>query len=114
MLVFPMRRMLCAAIAFIGSITPASVAQSPRFEIAFSKGAHAAPITGRVYVALSRTSDAQRGPIQQTGETGVPLFGVNVENLAAGKAAVIDAGTFGYPARSLRTSPLASTGCNRS
>ncbi len=94
-----------AALALVCCAASVSVAQSPRFEISFSKGAHAAPITGRVYVALSRTSDAQRGPIQQTGETGVPLFSVNVENLAAGKAAVIDAATFGYPARSLKDIP---------
>ena len=62
-----------------------------RFEISFSPAAHAGPITGRVYVAISRTNDARRTPIEQTGETGVPLFGVNVENLAAGAKAVIDA-----------------------
>ena len=44
------------------------------------------PITGRAYVALSKTSDGQRTPIQQTGETGVPLFGVNIDELGAGKA----------------------------
>ena len=44
----------------------------PRFEIAFSKDARAEPVTGMVYVAISR--DNQRAPIQQTSPTGVPLF----------------------------------------
>ncbi len=77
----------------------------PRFEITFTAAAHAAPITGRAYVAISRTSDGQRTPIAQTGETGVPLFGVSIEQLAAGKAATIDASTFGHPVQSLRNVP---------
>src|SRR5688572_25596718 len=60
-------------------------AQGPRFQVSFAKSANAGPITGRVYVALSRTSMPTSTPINQAGETGVPLFGVNVEALAAGK-----------------------------
>ena len=98
-------RSLTTAIALLGGLGATTTAQSPRFEIAFSKAARAEPVTGRVYVALSRSNDPQRGPIQQTGETGVPLFGVNVSELSPGKAAVIDATTFGFPARSLRDIP---------
>ena len=75
----------------------------PQFEIAFTKAAHPEPITGRVYVAISRSND--RTPIQQTGETGVPLFGVNVESLAAGASTTIDERTFGHPVQSLRDLP---------
>jgi Putative esterase len=77
---------------------------APRFEIAFPASAHAEPITGRVYVALSRTNDRQT-PIQQADPTGVPLFGVNVENLAPGAAAVIGPDDFGHPVASLRDLP---------
>ena len=49
-----------------------------RVEITFSRAARAEPITGRVYLALSRTSSATSTPIQQTDETGVPLFGADV------------------------------------
>jgi hypothetical protein len=78
---------------------------TPRFEISFAREAHPAPITGRVYVALSRTSDARNTPIQQTDETGVPLFGVNVTELQGGAPAIVDAATAGYPIRSLRDIP---------
>lgn len=77
----------------------------PRFEITFSRAAHPEPITGRVYVAISRTSDSARTPIRQTGETGVPLFGANISALAPGQPAVIDAATFGAPVESLRDIP---------
>lgn len=83
---------------------PVAAAQS-RVEVSFSRAARATPITGRVYIAISRTSDAQHTPIEQVGETGVPLFGVDVQGLAPGARAVIDAGTFGHPVRSLRDLP---------
>ena len=93
---------------FAAAITLAfasGAAAQARFEITFPSGAHAAPITGRAYVALSKTNDGQRTPIQQTGETGVPLFGVNIDNAPAGKAIVVDAQAFGFPAQSLRDIP---------
>jgi hypothetical protein len=78
---------------------------TPRFEITFPGAVNGQPITGRVYVALSRTSDARNTPIQQTDETGVPLFGVDVENLRPNTPAVIDASAFGYPLRTLGEIP---------
>src|SRR3954468_11074047 len=83
--------------------TPA--AEGPRFEVSFARSAHPEAITGRVYVAISRTSSPDRTPIAQTGETGVPLYGLNVESLAPGKSATIDATTFGFPIASLRDIP---------
>jgi hypothetical protein len=80
-----------------------SSAPTPRFEISFSKTAHAEPITGRVYVAIARTN--ARTPMQQSGETGEPLFGINIDNLAAGQTAVIDASVFGHPVQSVRDIP---------
>jgi hypothetical protein len=77
----------------------------PRFEISVAPAAHADPITGRVYVAISRIADTSGTPIRRTGESGDPLFGTNVENLAAGRAAVIDASAFGHPVQSLRDIP---------
>ena len=96
---------LARAAAVAALLGPGVVAAQARFEISFSKTAHATPITGRMYVAISRIGDGQRTPIQQTGETGVPLFGVNIDDLAAGQAMTIDARTFGYPVRSLRDIP---------
>ena len=93
------------AVTAIGAQRPSAPRAGPRFEISFAKAAHVAPITGRVYLAIARTSTAGSTPIQQTGETGVPLFGVNITSVAAGKAIVIDASTFGHPVQSLRDIP---------
>ena len=60
-------------------------ADGPRIEIVFAKEARAEPVTGMVYVAISR--DNARSPIEQASPTGVPLFSRYVEGLAPGTAA---------------------------
>lgn len=99
-------RFVLAAGFLVAAFVHAAGAQAgPKFEISVARSAHAAPITGRMYVALSRTNSVERGPIAQAGETGAPLFAVDIEALAAGTPAVIDARTFGHPVQSLRDIP---------
>jgi hypothetical protein len=87
-----------------------------RFEITFPAAAHKEPITGRVYVMIARPADAERQgnraggnragePRLQIGRTGTPFFGRDIENLAPGQAAVIDATDLGTPVESLRDIP---------
>jgi hypothetical protein len=110
------RRSTCAVLATFGAASfvaslvapltaPLTAQSGPRVEVSFSPTVHPAPITGRVYIAFSRTSTADRGPIAQAGENGVPLFGTDVSNLGAGKSATIDGTTFGHPVQSLRDLP---------
>ena len=54
----------------------------PRVEISFAPAARAEPVTGMVYLAISR--DNQTPPIQQTDPEGVPLFSKYVEQLQPG------------------------------
>ena len=70
------------AIATAGLTAQQSAGAGPRFDISFTQSARAEPVTGRVYVAISRTND--RPPIQQADNLGVPIFGRNVEALAPG------------------------------
>jgi putative esterase len=83
----------------------ARAAEPLRFDISFAATAHAEPVTGRVYVAISRESTAQRTPIQQASPTGVPLFSAAVDALRPGQAATIDVSTFGHPIQSLSDLP---------
>ena len=80
---------------------PASA--GPRIEIAFTRDARTEPVTGMVYVAISR--DKARPPIEQTSPTGAPLFSRFVEGLAPGEPAAITASDRGHPIRSLRDLP---------
>ena len=99
----PVRVLVCA-LAFVAA-SPLAAQPGSRFEISFSAAAHPAPITGRAYVAISRTSTPDRGPIAQAGENGTPIYAVDIDNLAAGKSARIDSATFGHPVQSLRDIP---------
>lgn len=101
-------RLFVASLLAVGLAASTQLAaQRPgggaKFSVSFPASAHAAPITGRVYVAISKTND--RTPIQQADTTGVPLFGVNIESLAPGAPATIDATTLGYPLKSLKDLP---------
>src|SRR5262245_54434989 len=74
-----------------------------RFEISVPAAVRNEPITGRAYVMLSRTGD--REPRLQIGRTGPPFFGRDVERLAPGQPAVIDATHLGSPVPSLKDIP---------
>lgn len=75
----------------------------PRIEISFPAQAHAAPITGRVYVAISRSNETP--PIEQTDPTGVPLFGHDVMALRPGAQAAITDADFGTPVHRISRLP---------
>jgi len=79
--------------------------QSLRFEITVPSRTNAAPITGRVFVILSRheSNDLRNNIGSWQQET--PFFGADVSALSPGSAAIIDAGTLGYPLKSLREIP---------
>ncbi|MEP6692203.1 MAG: alpha/beta hydrolase-fold protein [Gemmatimonadaceae bacterium] len=98
----------CASIAaslLLACASGLAAQAGPAFSVSFSKEAHATPITGRVFVAISRASDPRSTPVQQAGETGAPLFGVNMDNVAPGATVTIGADAFGHPVQSLRDIP---------
>ena len=101
-----MRPARTLVVALLLSVAAASLhAQSLQFQIAVPAGVHSAPITGRVFVVLSRhESDDLLGQIG-SWEKETPFFGADISNLSPGEAAVIDADTLGYPLKSLREIP---------
>jgi hypothetical protein len=94
-----MLKMLQAALL----IAAGAHAADTRFEISYPASANGGPITGRVYVMISRNND--REPRLQIGRLGVPFFGRDIEKLSAGSASVIDASDLGSPVRSLSEIP---------
>jgi hypothetical protein len=81
----------------------AALAADAVFEISVPASVRAQPLTGRVYVMLSRSDKTE--PRMQVGRTGVPFFGRDVEKLAPGATAKIDASDLGSPVESLREIP---------
>src|SRR5580692_2319935 len=98
---------LAIGILIFGMLAAASAAsaQNPglQFKISFPASAHAEPITGRVFVILSKTEEME--PRFQIGRTGVPFFGRDISQVSAGEAAVIDASDLGSPVESLNDLP---------
>jgi hypothetical protein len=101
-----MLRLALAALLALFTWPPPQAADSTlRFEIAFAPSARAEPVTGRVYVAISRENNTERPPIREVGETGAPLFSRNVDALRPGATATIDQSDPGHPIASLRDLP---------
>ncbi len=75
----------------------------PRFDVSVPPSLLSGPVTGRVYVMISRT--AEREPRLQIGRTGVPFFGRDVEQLGIGGVAVLDDTDLGSPVSNLRDIP---------
>src|SRR5688572_7790155 len=78
----------------------AKQAANPVFVVTFAGAARAEPVTGRVYVAISRSVDRQP-PIRQTSPTGAPFFGLDVDQLKPGAEVRFSTATEGYPVSTL-------------
>jgi putative esterase len=83
---------------------PAAAApRGPRVEISFAPAARSEPVTGMVYLAISR--DNRRTPIEQTDPEGVPLFSTYVEQLKPGASVTLGPDDRGHPVASLTNIP---------
>lgn len=92
-------------LALVSLLLPALQACAPasagrtrlRFEISFPASLRAQPVDGRVFLMIARNDN--REPRFQVAEWtgGQPFFGVDVDGLRPGQAAVIDGTTLGYP-----------------
>ncbi|MFC1629595.1 hypothetical protein ACFL3H_10875, partial [Gemmatimonadota bacterium] len=74
--------------------------QEMRFEISFPVSVSSEPVNGRAFLILS--DDDSSEPRLQVSRRGTPFFGVDVDALRPGEAAVIDALTLGAPVESLQ------------
>ena len=109
------RAALCAALAW-SSVTSVAAAQTSvilpgptgrahvKFEIRVPATVRSEPLTGRVFVIIS--SDSSRDPRSQVGRVGTPLFGRDVERLAAGAPAVVDGTALGTPVFDMADVPV--------
>ncbi len=86
---------------------PTQSAPGSRFEVTFPKSRSSTPLAGRLVLLLSK--DVTREPRTHVAENEMLaspyLFGVNVDQLAPGQAAVVDDHAFGWPAARLADLP---------
>jgi hypothetical protein len=84
----------CAAVASV-LLHSALAAQAPRFEVIVPSALRAEPLTGRLVLILAR--NAQPEPRAAISPQGPAIFGVDIEQLPAGTAAVVDNRAVGFP-----------------
>jgi len=103
------RLMLCIiliAVVYSSNLNAQDNKSKLKFTVSFASSEHSGPITGRVYVIISK--DGKREPRLQTGfdlATGIPIWGKNIHSLKPGEPAVIDEKVFGFPLESIGKIP---------
>lgn len=82
-----------------------TAAAETKFEISFPASLNNEPITGRMFVMISKNNRVE--PRLQAGsyQASVPFYGVDVDALKPGANAVIDSSTLGYQVESLSQLP---------
>ena len=79
--------------------------EGPKFKISFPASLSAQPLDGRMLLMLSNDDGAEpRFQVSDAAATQM-IFGIDVDGLAPGAEAVVDASVFGYPLRSLADVP---------
>ncbi len=85
--------------------TAAPPAASLRFAISYSKDLAPGPLDGRILLILSKDDQAEPRKQIEIGLKTQQIFGVDVDRLAPGAPAVVDASVLGYPLESLSHVP---------
>jgi hypothetical protein len=100
------RHVVAAAGLVLAAASPvrAQHAAGTRVEVEVAPALRTEPLTGRVFVFLSRDSSPEPR-LQAGGVVSVPFFGTDVDRLRAGSAAVVDQRALGYPLRSIDALP---------
>lgn len=101
--------MLHRLLAFSGALaviwTSSAFARVPRFEVALGDQFGALPVDGRVLLIISTSGDQEPRFQITEGVKSQQVFGVDVDGLATGQVAAIDATTLGFPMESLSGVP---------
>ena len=89
-------RVALAVLSLCFVVFAASAQMPARFEITYSSNALAGPVTGRLFVIVSKKAEPE--PRLAVSPQGPAIFGMNVDHWRAGEPVVLDAkSSLGYP-----------------
>lgn len=103
-----MPRLIALALSLLASTSAVAAAQptaGPRVEVGVAPALARQPITGRVFVIITRELATEPRLQPHSWGDAVPFFGVDVDALTPGKTAVVDRSTLGYPVSSIASLP---------
>ncbi len=98
-------RTLAVALLALSLTSFGRPADGFRFEVSVSPDLIEEPVDGRVLLLLSRSGDPEPRFQRLRGRSAIPIFGVNVEGMGPGEAAVIDTEVRGFPLESVSEIP---------
>jgi hypothetical protein len=95
-----------AIVLALAACAPAGQQDTPlEFAVSFDESMSAEALDGRVLLILSKHEEPEPRFLVSSGLSGAQIFGVDIDRLAPGEEAVIDADIFGYPNESLAGVP---------
>lgn len=100
--------LLSAMLVLVTACSPErsnDVPSSATFAVSFTEEASATPLDGRIILIITRNEDEEPRFQVRPGVDAAQIFGINVDGLAPGEDAIIDATIFGYPHDSLADLP---------
>jgi len=95
-----------ACMVFISGLLTANAQKNKgklEFKISFPTSASSEPLTGRMFLVISRTDSIE--PRLQVGRYGTQFFGVDFENLQPSEEVIVDGTILGYPINNLKDVP---------
>jgi len=103
----PESRIWAAKIAVLAVLLAAPLGSfaEVKFAVSFPAERSKAPLDGRLLLLLSTNGDAEPRFQVNDGAATQLVFGIDVDGLAPGREAIVDASAFGYPVRSLAELP---------
>ena len=101
----PLVAVISLCVSLLVLFSARASAADARFEISYAVSLDNGPVTGRVFVMISKNNRVE--PRLQAGSYGrsVPFYGLDVHELKPGANAVIDASVPGYPVDSISKLP---------
>jgi hypothetical protein len=93
----PGRRFVIVPFALLVASAPASIAQSPRFEVSVSSAVASQPVTGRLVLLISKA--AQPEPRLALSLRGPVAVGLDIEQVRPDQPVIVDDAAIAYPVK---------------
>lgn len=90
-----LRTILVAAWGALAFGTAPAPAQAPQFEVTFPAAVHDGPLTGRLVLMISKQERPE--PRLALSPRGAAIYGLDIEQLAPGRPAILTEAALGYP-----------------
>jgi len=104
-LLFASLLLIVSSVGGCGTGLDGTASDGLEFAISFDRVTHEGPLDGRVLLLISTDGSTEPRFQVSAGVSAIAVYGADVDGMAPGEEAVIDAAVFGYPVRSIAEIP---------